>query len=162
MNGTSTQPVLKDKSEVIQAKLAAGFDPKEYFKDRKGLFVWSSFEDRILPKAELVKEASSMNIESYILAKNAYDKEIEATLPEKHIFSESEVCAIIADLIAKQPKGEEGALLSNGNWNIFYTEAFVVGVCWGAGSGVWGVYTWYRVGDWFAGERVFSPATDRS
>lgn len=46
----------------------------------------------------------------------------------------------------------------DGNWNIFYVGAFVVGVRWI--DVAWYVGTWHR-GDsvWYAGVRVFSPAT---
>lgn len=46
----------------------------------------------------------------------------------------------------------------DGNWNLFYFSAFVVFVRWGGGG--WRVDTWGRDGHgWFAGRRVFSPAT---
>lgn len=46
----------------------------------------------------------------------------------------------------------------DGNWNLFYTSAFVVVVGWGGGG--WGVGAWGRGGGGRgAGGRVFSPAT---
>lgn len=51
----------------------------------------------------------------------------------------------------------------DGNWNLFYTRAFVVSVFWYRGVGEWSVLTWQRVDvGWFEGLRVFSPATSNS
>lgn len=49
----------------------------------------------------------------------------------------------------------------DGNWNLFYTTGFVVGVGWRGDE--WSVSAWVRDGrGWSGGARVFSPATDRS
>lgn len=100
-------------------------------------------------------------LNSFDLTKNSLDSEIEEALGENHLFDRGEVYSVIGSLIAKQPKGEEGVLLNNGNYNLFYTEAFVVRVCWGSSRDVWGVSVWRRVGfGWHPGDRVFSPATE--
>lgn len=135
--------------------------PQEFFNTRTGLFVWNDFKEKIVSKAEKVPMPFSATLNLFKLTENATDKAIENSLPEKHLFTESEVCAIITDLISKQPKGERGALLSDGNWNLFYTSSCVVGVGWGRFHGRWGVGAWERGdGRWGAGRRVFSPATD--
>ena len=65
---------------------------------------------------------------------------------------------VIASLIARQPKGEEGVLLNTGYANLFYTPSYVVYVFWHAGRRGWGVGTYERDDDgWRAGGRVFSP-----
>lgn len=154
------QKVLEKLSEKIAVTIAEVRDPKEFYKDREGLFVFGSFEERIVQKAESVEAGREFSIDSFNLIEDAADAGIEAALPEKYLFTEGEVFAIIAELISKQPKGEEGALLNNGYANLFYTEVFVVSVRWSAGDGGWGVDAWGR-GDvgWGAGGRVFSPAT---
>lgn len=145
---------IVEKSVAVKAKK---LDPKKFFKTKKGLWVSDSFQERIIPKAETA--AIDMAVASYRLSKYANDAQIEKELPKEHLFSESEVCAVIAALIAKQKKGEEGTLLNTGYWNLFYTPAFVVGVDWG--GGVWDVSAWGRVdGAWDDDGRVFSPATD--
>ncbi len=134
-------------------------DPKEFFKDREGLSVWSSFVDRVLVKAEAVEKEREFPISFYKLLEDSDDEAIEKALPENHIFSESEVSAIIAELISKQEKGEEGNLLNNGYANLFYTPSFVVGVYWDSFDGSWYVDAWHRGSRrWRAGRRVFSPA----
>lgn len=155
--GTVTIKVLEKVGEDIAVKTGPTFDLKEYFKTRPGLYVFSDFPERILSKAEPVEAGTEYKIVSYKTVIDAKDELIESALPEKHLFSESEVCAIIADLINKQPKGEDGVLLNDGYWNLFYTPAFVVGVHWYGDA--WRVYAWNRVdGAWSSGSRVFSPA----
>lgn len=106
----------------------------------------------------IVKEFS---VNSFDLVTRSSDEEIEKELGDNLLFSPGEVYSIIGSLISKQPKGKEGALLNNGQANIFYTEAFVLSVNRYPGLGAWGVYVWRR-GDnrWSGGRRVFSPATD--
>lgn len=156
----------KELLEVVEKKVIitsdTEFDPKEYFKDREGLYVSSNFDERILSKAEKFDTEQKFSIAYFKLTKNADDATIEAQLPEQHIFTESEVCAIIANLIDKQSKGEEGILDNDSrNWNLFYTPSFVVGVDWG--GSFWVLGAWDRRGNtWVGGERVCSPATDIS
>lgn len=147
--------VLEKVEENIVVK-TTGIDPKEFFKDREGLYVSSSFEERILEKAEKI-DAAEFNLDSFKLLKYSDDADIEKELPEKHIFTESEVCAVISELISKQPKGEKGTLDNAGKWNLFYTTSCVVGVSWRSYGGRWDVYAWGRGGDeWRSGGRVFS------
>lgn len=156
---TNSEQILKPVEKKITIATKAKFDPKEYYKTRDGLYVWSNFGDRILEKTSPLKAAKNISIASYELVRSGSDEMIEKALPKKHIFDESEVCAIIAEMIAKQPKGEEGDLLNTGYANLFYTEAFVVHVYWYSYDRHWGVLTWGRGdGDWDAGGRVFSPA----
>lgn len=158
---TDTKNVLAKEGEEVLVKNEASVDPSEFFKTRSGLYVFSDFPDRILSKAKAVEAGTEFKLQEYKLTAWATDEQIEAELPKDHLFDESEVCAIIADLIAKQEGGKEGTLDATGNWNLFYTPAFVVSVYWYAGRAEWNVLTWHR-GDyeWDADDRVFSPATE--
>lgn len=157
----ATKEILKKEIQV-SIKTPADFDPIEFYKDRKGLWVWSGFKNRILPLAKKTDAQNKLDLEYFKLLKYATDEEIESALPKDHTFHETDVCTIIAALIENQSKGEEeGALLNDGNWNLFYTPAFVVGVSWFSGYGAWGVNAWERDGDeWGDDRRVFSPATN--
>lgn len=55
-------------------------------------------------------------------------------------------------------------VFQDGYANLFYFPECVVSVIWYADDREWYVYTWDRVDAyrWYAGYRVFSPATDRS
>lgn len=155
---TDTKIALLEPVQESIPVASTGIDPKEFYQNRKGLYVWSGFKDRIVAKAEAVK--AEFRLRSFTLKEDANDAKIESALPEKHIFSESDAAAIVADLIEKQPNGEEGVLLNDGNWNLFYTPGCVVLVHWSSFRGGWSVSAWGRDEDgWRAGERIFSPAT---
>lgn len=151
--------VLKPINTKVAVEISEKHDPKTYFQNRDGLFVWDSFRDRIVAKAKSVKKGTKYAVDSFEIEKYSTDEQIEAVLPRQHIFKENEVCAIIAELISKQPEGEKEELLNNGNFNLFYTPTFVVGVSWDSRDRRWDVSTWYR-GDsgWSGDYRVFSPA----
>lgn len=152
--------VLELVEKKISFKTKDNIDPQEFFQDRKGLYVFNSFIDRVSSKAKPVKKGTPYTLTSSKLLQYSTDEQIEAELPEKHIFSEDDVCAILADLIEKQSKGEEGVLASDGNWNLFYTESFVVFAGWRGGG--WYVGTWSRdYSAWHGSPRVFSPATGK-
>lgn len=145
--------------EVVEAKIpvkAKSADPKKTLKSKKGLWVSTSFQERVLSSAK--PAAINVNLSSFKLLVNASDKKIEGALPEKHIFTASEVCAVLAVLIKKQSKGQEG-FLDLDRWNLFYLESCVVGVHWFVGG--WLVGSWDRdYRGWDAAYRVISPATD--
>lgn len=87
------------------------------------------------------------------------------TLPR--LMSDSEIASefkpgncTIGDVLAVMESGEEK--YKDGNFNIFYFPECVVSVYWYAGDREWRVGTWGRDGyGWYAGRRVFSPASDR-
>ncbi len=150
--------VLKSVKKSIAIKNKEEHIPSEFFKDGPGLFIWNSFKENIVRKAKSTKAGAEMNISSFDLKKDSTDEEIEKSLPEKHIFSETEVCAVIAELIENQPKGKKGILQNTGYANLFYTPSRVVLVYWRGSR--WFVGAWNRGFDWYVGLRVFSPATE--
>lgn len=108
-------------------------------------------------KVEPVTKEFTLN--SFDLLESASDKEIEAALGENHLFEAGEVYTLIGNLVSKQSKGEEGALLANGYSNLFYISSCVVIVHWSSYGQGWYVYAWRRSYYWRGGRRVFSPAT---
>lgn len=153
--------VLEPVENKLSIETSSEIKPQDFFQSREGLYVWSDFNERILEKALSVAAGTKYELASFKLLESSSDETIESALPKVHIFSESDACAIIAELISKQSKGEEGTLLNNGYFNIFYTPTFVVGVVWGSDGGSWRVDAWVRDNVvWYAGTRVFSPATD--
>lgn len=127
-----------------------------FFKTRPGLYVTDDFRNCVVAKAE-----STVTIPAWKhveLTQDMNDVEIEEMLGDGHIFMESEVCALIADLIGKQEKGKKGKLLNNGYANLFYLRSCVVRVYWDADDRKWVVDAWLRDGDgWYRGVQVFSP-----
>ena len=76
----------------------------------------------------------------------------------KHAFTPDQ----IADLRDKQMSGEEGQLLTNGYWNLFYVIGkggvlFVVGLYWDRDDGEWHADAWLLVENdfWNSDYRVF-------
>ena len=136
-------------------------DPDSFFRTRKGLYVWDDFRSRVVAKAE--QTATIPAFKHVPLPRDMNDAEIEEMLGDGHLFTETEVSALITDLISKQEGGKEGEMLNNGYANLFYTSSCVVYVYWYADYAEWGVHTWNRVvNEWNAGRRVFSPATATS
>lgn len=141
----------------VQFDAVDSHDPQAFYQTRTGLWVSDEFRSRILSKAKPVKKLAAAVGKSYDLTQNAYDREITPGLPEGYSFDESEVCASIATMIQKQPKGEAGDLLNNGYANLFYVAGYVVDVYWNADRREWNVHAW-ELDDayWNAGHRVFS------
>jgi len=140
--------------------LAERHDPDVFYRTCSGLHVWDDFRSRIVAKARPSEVGATFKIESFELRQDLTDAEIEAALPKRHLFDETQVCAIIAGLIAKQPNGEEGPLINNGYASLFYMSSYVAHVRWRrAGSRRWSVHAWLCGGDgWNAGNQVFFPA----
>jgi len=118
--------------------------------------------EKILEKISSVKVesiAKEYPLQYFDLKKYSIGENIEKELPEKHLFDRAEVYVVIASLIAKQLDGEEGALKTS-DWNLFYTEKFVVSVRWRSEDGLWDVVVWDRGADWLGGRRVFSPGAE--
>jgi len=121
---------------------------KEFFTTRTGLWVSSSFKERMIFEDGKVEQ-----VDSFDLTENSYDSEIE----QKPV-----TLSTVQSLIEKQWNGEEGKLLVNGYTNLFYVVGangvlFVVRVRWRADFRRWGVDAWGldESGDWNAGYRVF-------
>ncbi len=112
----------------------------------------------------MIEVGKTITVKPQTLTRMATDAEIEDPvigMGPSHLFGETVLCGVIAGLIARQPKGEEGALLNNGYANLFYLGSCVVDVGWGSGGREWGVNAWRRGDDgWDAGGQVFSPATE--
>ena len=138
--------------------LAERHDPDTFYRTREGLYVWDDFRSRIVAKAKPSEAGLVMKFERAELMRDLTDEKIEGTLPKDHLFDETEVCALIASLIAKQANGEEGVLLNTGYANLFYTSSYVVFVDWDSDGREWDVSTYERGDGWGAGDRVFSPA----
>jgi hypothetical protein len=149
-------PAVKPKLLAPRAVTTVGpldkrFEPKEFFRNRIGLYIWDSFSSHVLAQAKPSGPASEALFASFDLTRNAYYSEIKVPEgPEVELWH-------IAKLIEGQHSGGSGPLLNNGYANIFYFGGFVVSVNWYAGRAEWHVDGWGLVDDfWDAGHRVFS------
>lgn len=144
--------LLRFREEFSVGPLKKRFVPDEFFKTRKGLYLWNDMQ-RVLKNASPVESAGAGKLCSFDLTRNAYDRNIKAELPERH---EVELWQI-AELIEAQKNGEEGRLLTNGYANIFYVAGCAVRVDWPSAYREWRVNGWGLGGlYWRAGRRVFS------
>lgn len=150
---------LFDTATSVQITLAADHDPGAFFRTRSGLYVFDDFRRRVVTGAKRTNTGATFSATSARLKRAATDAEIEAALPPEHLFDASALCAIIAEMIAKQTNGESGDLDNSGKANLLYTSSCVVGVTWDGPYRKWVVYTRERGGRrWRAGRRVLSPA----
>jgi hypothetical protein len=143
----------------VTVALTNPHDPAAFYRTRTGLYVYNDFRERIVRQAKPTQSASPVTLRHFVLERDAPDKDIEDELGPKHtyIFTESEVCWVVAEMIGKQEGGTAGDLDNTGKANLFYTPAWVVFVSWSAVDREWRVDTWRRGGlDWCAGFSAFS------
>lgn len=130
--------------------------PDAFFQTRSGLYVTDDFRSLVVAKAE--PTATIPAFKHVELMRDMNDSEIKEMLGDGHLFTDTEVCALIADLIRKQGGGKKGKLLNNGYANLFYLSSCLVHVSWNAGRREWRVYAWKRDDRrWRRGSQVFSP-----
>jgi hypothetical protein len=143
--------------------VSGNFDPNEFFQNRVGLWRSEAFVERILSVAKKTERILlPSHIPSLTLHKNMNDTEVCKELGDNYVFEATEGGVVIAEMINRQPNGEDGDLVNDGKANIFYVhgkdvEVFAVHVSWDAGVREWNVRA-YRLDDdrWPAGHRAFS------
>jgi len=139
------------------------FTPKTFFKKR-GVWTSKNFKDLVLSHTKTVASVPETPVVFCDIEESANDAEIQAELPEDHIFDDVDsLLPFLAGLIDRQQGGTVGDLLNNWYANIFYVRVdsgvFIVRVFWNAGGQEWEVSAsslgGFRRG---VGRRVF-PAT---
>lgn len=136
------------------------FDPKYFEGD--GVYTTNNFKDFLLANAKKVASVPETQVAYCDLLQTANDAEIQAELPENHVFDGvGSLLPYVAGLIDRQKDGKAGDLLNNGYANIFYvrvdSEVFGVNVRWRSDGSGWDCFA-FRLDDgrWIAGYRVFS------
>lgn len=134
-------------------------DPDGWYRTREGLWVWDGFRSRIVSRAKPVAEGTTYSVDVWKIGENLTNEQIEAALPKSHLFEESVVSAILAEMISSQPNGAIGHLENTGRANLLYTPSSVVLGFWFGDGAEWDALAYDR-GDrrWDAGGLVFSPA----
>lgn len=156
---TTTRAASVFAPALVSVTLAEQHNPDAFYRTRSGLYVWDSFRNLVVAKAEPTETGKTFTVKPQTLARDASDAEIEGELGGAHLFSESDACALVAALIAEQPEGEAGPLLNDGRATIIYTPSCVVFVFWYGDRRLWYVNTFNRDDyRWLAGSQVFSPA----
>lgn len=137
------------------------FVPKMFFK-KNGVWTSSNFESVVLAHAKKVTSMPETQVAFCDLGQSANDAEIQAELPENHIFDDVDLfLPFLAGLIRRQQSGNVGDPLNNSCTNIFYVrvdnEVFAVHVLWLSSFSGWNCFVYRLVGNrWDAGCRVFS------
>jgi hypothetical protein len=167
---------IKDKTEILAGRLEAAIeevvksmmalirrpqrsitiserrDPDAYYHTRSGLYVWDDFRSRVVAKAKPVEAGTVFKVNEDELGENMTDEQIENGLPKNHLFDESAVGALVAEMI-------ETGQLNKECFYLLYIPSCVVGVDWSSDDAEWSVNAWGRGGSrWSAGCRVLSPA----
>jgi hypothetical protein len=149
---------------VVASAVAASFITSDYFTTRPENKIWMSeeFTQRITyaypdPIPHRGLEGITHFQSKPTDAKNITEMGGEADV-RRYAFTPDQ----IAELRDKQLNGEEGQLLTNGYWNLFYVIGkdgllFVVGVGWDSGVRSWRVDAWRLDEDdyWVSDDRVF-------
>ena len=103
MTTSALSAALVAKGPVTVA-LTNPHDPAAFYQTRAGLYVYRDFRDHIVRQAKPTDSASPVTLRRFVLERNASDKEIEDELGANHVFTETEVCWIVAEMIGKQKR----------------------------------------------------------
>ena len=122
--------VLVAKGPITVA-LTKPHDPDAFYQMGAGLYVYRDFRDRIVQKAKPTRSVPPIRLHRFVLERIARHENIEAELGPHHVFTETEVCWIVAEMIGKQKHGAPGDLDNTIESNLFYTPSWVVDVRWG-------------------------------
>ena len=102
-------------------------------------------------------------IKIFSLLETKNDRDISKELPKRHFWGRKDLW-VIPQLIAEQPRGGKGTLVSKtGCTNLFYfrdgNKKITVSVYWTYGYTKWSVYGWeYEfMESWKAGAKIFCP-----
>lgn len=117
----------------VSVSSAERFVASEFFTtenpDVKFYDFGSNFRDNFLTRIEKNIPAAELAVDQLVRA--SLDAPILAELGDRA----ETALAYLAELLKKQPNGEDGILLTNGYANVFYIGDWAVGACWCAGDG---------------------------
>jgi hypothetical protein len=84
----------------VSITISASRVPADYYRTRSGRYIYEDFCSGIVPKAKPVRAGAVFKVTIAELAKeDLLDHEIEAALPNQHVFDESALCAIVARVL---------------------------------------------------------------
>ena len=89
------------REEVVTLPARQGrIDPDEFFQTGSGVYVWDDFRTLAVSKAEVVESAPEMQLAPFTLIEKATDAQIQAELPEGHVFGDVSIfCYHLAETI---------------------------------------------------------------
>ena len=116
--------------------------------------IWGSFATTVVANAK-PREPSGVKVRYAGVSRATTVREI-LTAPGVGDFNPTDLSAVIAEMVGKQPHGEAGDLLTDGRGNLFTCGSVLVRVGWDAISRYWFVDDWAPGFGVYASRRVFS------
>src|ERR1035437_3918706 len=96
------EPALISRGTVSITLLRDHY-PDSFYRIRSGLYVTRSFRLLIVSDARLSKAGTTHTVAFADLKRTLSDEKIGVELPPGYMFMETDVCAVIDCLLAKQP-----------------------------------------------------------
>jgi len=155
----ASPPLLTfDGKYVASVALNERHDPASFWHntaETPARYVWSGFTTHVVAKA---KPRDPSGIVKIRYADLPCRVKVRAILAASGVgnFDPSDLSAIIAAMIAKQPNGEPGDLLNDGKANLFPCGSVLAHVDWSDDRRGWYVSDWSPDDAVSAGRRVFS------
>ena len=149
------------RSIVVQTEPFA----KDSFFGESGpaeLCIWDNFRTQVLSAVSETVPAFRGTLTRTELEEHMGDSEIFANGTSRPLLSPDDFVAVVRDLISRQPRGERGILLTNGDANIFHVQpedgpVVAVRGRWRVGLGGWSLRAYGRDDvRWLKGHCVFS------
>jgi hypothetical protein len=154
--------------ESVVAIPATSFTTNSFFKEGHNgttkLLLSDDFKNKVLSLASTAINYVGGNVDTLSLTKDMYDSDILLELGNPKTYTVDACLGMLQALISKQPKAEDGTLLTNGYSNIFYVttgeRVLVVDARWHSDNSKWDLsaYELDGFGEWNAGSLVFAPA----
>ncbi len=95
------------------------FAPREFFADKKNIgSAWSKYDF----SDKKINANFELKIKKYVLNDDIHSG-LLLQFENIVFFTFDEAIRVIAQLISRQPNGEDGELVTNGCWNILFTES---------------------------------------
>lgn len=164
--GTANPKINLLDSNVVVRELVEEINFQRHFTKNKNVKYWlgDNFKKCVLDSAKNIKRLPGMSFSKHQFTETIYDKEIMENFfisKTSGLMSREEILWTIADLTSRQPKGEAGALINDGNWTIIGYMLCddgvvrVVRVRWHADDDEWSCYC-DDLDGWRAGDELLS------
>jgi hypothetical protein len=90
----------------VSLVISTRHEPSKFYRDGKSLWVYRGFTELVASKARPVEAGTKFAVDIFEIGteNGATDEEIVGALPKNHLFDESAVCAIVAEIIGRQPE----------------------------------------------------------
>lgn len=110
-------------SNIIITGLVGEFNPQQHFTENKSVKYWrgNDFNEHVLNPVKTISSMPDMNFSKHQFTKIIYDKEIMEHFQISEstgLMTREEILWVIVSLTSKQPNGEAGTLLNNGDTTI--------------------------------------------